>query len=86
MEVILIWLLTNLLTWLAWKLKWSKTYISVAAAIVAGTIYYLATNYYSAQWQEVVTFIAGVYASSQLIFNILKKMWYLDSNKKDGEL
>lgn len=84
MEIILIWLLTQLLTRLSEKWKVSQTYVAVWLSIILWAGYYIATKYYSIQRQQVVEFIAGVYASSQLIYNLAKKRGILDKlDKKD---
>lgn len=83
MEAILIWILSSFLTWLAGKLKISKTCLSIGLCILLGAGYYVATTYYDIQWKELVAFIWWVYASSQLVYNILKKAWVLED--KEGQ-
>ena len=82
MEIILIWLLSSVLTWLSWKLKVSKTYVSIILCIVLWTWYYFTTKYYSIQWQEIVEVIWWVYASSQIIYNLAKKRGLLEDKKE----
>lgn len=82
MEIILIWLLSSVLTWLSWKLKVSKTYVSIILCIILWAWYYFATKYYSIQWQEIVEVIWWVYASSQIIYNLAKKRGLLEDKKE----
>lgn len=83
MEAILIWILSSFLTWLAGKLNVSKTYLSIGLCLLLGAGYYVATTYYNIQWKELVGFIWGVYASSQLVYNIFKKAGILED--KEGQ-
>lgn len=78
MEIVLIWILSSVLTWLSGKLKVSKTYVSIWLCILLGTGYYFLTNYYGWERQKLVEIVWGVYASSQLVYNILKKFWLLE--------
>lgn len=84
MEILLIGLLTQLLTRLSEKWKVSQTYIALGLSIILGAWYYIATKYYSVERQQVVEFVAWVYATSQVIYNLAKKRWILeklDENK-----
>lgn len=74
MEMVLAGLATWLITELAKKLHISATYVSLGLAFIGGTVYYVATNYYALQREEVVTFVTGVYWASQVIYNIIKKL------------
>lgn len=74
MEIVLAGLLTWLITELSKKLKVSQTYVSLGLAFLWWTVYYIATNYYSLQWEEIVTFATGVYGISQVIYNVIKKL------------
>lgn len=78
MEAVLFGLAVNVITWLAGKLKISKTYVSIWLSFVGGTVYYVMTNYYPVEWDSVVIFVGGVYATSQLIYNLLKKWGILE--------
>lgn len=78
LSTILIWFWTNILTWLAKKLNLSWTYMAMIIALVGWTVYYLLKNYYQVQLQEVITFVAGVYAMSQLVFWLLKKLGIME--------
>lgn len=82
MEIILIWLLSSVLTWLSWKLKVSKTYVSIILCIILWAWYYFATKYYNIQWQQLVEVIWWVYASSQIIYNLAKKRGLLEDKKE----
>jgi len=86
MEIALLWLLTSILTWLSNRMKVSQTYLSVGLAILLWAGYYVATKYYAIQWQEIVEAVTGVYASSQLIYNLLKKRGLLDKLETTNEL
>lgn len=86
MAILLIWLLTQLLTRLSEKRNVSQTYIALWLSIILGAGYYIATTYYAVQRQQVVEFVAGVYASSQVIYNLAKKRGILDKlDEKKGE-
>lgn len=84
MEILLIWLLTQLLTRLSERWKVSQTYIALWLSILLWAWYYIATKYYSIQWQQVVEFIWWVYASSQLFYNLAKKWWIFEKLDKKG--
>lgn len=77
MEILLIGLLTQLLTRLSERWNVSQTYIALGLSIVLWAWYYIATKYYSIQWQQVVEFVWWVYATSQVIYNLAKKRWIL---------
>ena len=87
MEIVLIWLLTQLLTRLSEKTKLSQTYIALWLSIILWAWYYVATKYYAIQWQQILEFVGWVYASSQLFYNLAKKRWILESldKKKEGK-
>ena len=87
MEIILIWILTQLLTRLSEKWKVSQTYVAVGLSIILWAWYYAATKYYSIQRQQVVEFVWWVYATSQIIYNLAKKRWIFDKidSKKEGK-
>lgn len=87
MEVILIWLLTQLLTRLSERWNVSQTYIALWLSIVLWAWYYVATTYYAVQWQQVLEVVWWVYASSQVFYNLAKKRWILDNldKKKEGK-
>ena len=46
-------------------------------AIILCAGYYIATTYYSIQRQRIIERIWGVYASSQIFYNVFKKLWLL---------
>jgi hypothetical protein len=87
MEVILIWLLTQLLTRLSERWKVSQTYIALWLSILLWALYYVATTYYAVQWQQVLEVVGWVYASSQVFYNLAKKRWIFDKidSKKEGK-
>ena len=74
MEMVLAGLATWLITEVAKKLHISATYVSLWLAFIWWAIYYVATNYYAVEWNEIVTFVTGVYGTSQVIYNIIKKL------------
>jgi hypothetical protein len=78
MAIILIGAVSSFLTWLAGKTKVSKTYLSMALCIILGAGYYFATKYYNVQWEQLVEVIGGVYASSQVIYNLAVKFGLLE--------
>jgi hypothetical protein len=82
MEAILLWLLVQMITKASEKWKVSQTYLSIWLAILLGAWYYVATTYYSIQWQQIVERVGWVYASSQLFYNLFKKAWLLDGKKE----
>ena len=82
MEAILLWLLVQIITKLSEKLKVSQTYVSIWFALLLWVWYYLATTKYAIQRQEAVEWFGGVYASSQIFYNVFKKAWLLDEQKK----
>lgn len=81
METILIsmasWLIINLITWLSWKLNLSKTYVSVWLTIVLWIIVYsfqLLVKEYPVQWEQIMWFMAWAYGTSQMLYNLYKKI------------
>ncbi len=86
MAILLIWLLTQLLTRLSEKWNVSQTYIALWLSIILGAGYYIATTYYAVQRQQVVEFVGGVYASSQVFYNLAKKRGIFDKlDKKEDK-
>lgn len=85
LETALLWLLTQLLTRLSEKWKVSQTYIALWLSILLWTWYYIATKYYSIEWQKIIEFVGGVYATSQVIYNLAKKWWILEKLDKKGQ-
>ena len=73
MEMVLALAITRLITEMAKRLHISATYVSLIIAFVGWAIYFVATNYYGDQRDQVVYFVTGVYGTSQLIYNIIKK-------------
>lgn len=65
------------------KLKISKTYLSIWLCLVLWTWYYVLTTYHPIERDKALTFVWWAYASSQLIFNVLKKTWVLDKLLKE---
>lgn len=81
MEAILIsmasWLIINLITWLSWKLNLSKTYVSVWLTIVLWIIVYsfqLLVKQYPVQWEQIMWYMAWAYWTSQMLYNLYKKI------------
>lgn len=71
------WLVVNVITWLSWKLNLSKTYVSVGLSIVIWIILYiiqLLVNKYPQERETVVEFILWAYGTSQVVYNIYKKI------------
>lgn len=81
MEILLIWLLTQLLTRLSERWKVSQTYIALGLSVVLWAGYYVATTYYSVQWEQLLQWVTWVYASSQVFYNLAKKRWLLDKKE-----
>lgn len=75
MEILLIWLLIEILTKASEKRKVSQTYLALGLAIILWAGYYVATTYYAIQWQEMVEAMWWIYASSQLFYNLFRKRW-----------
>ena len=76
MAEILIWLFVQIITKLSEKWWVSQTYLSIGLAILLWLCYWLLTNYYELEWQQAVESIWGIYASSQIFYNLFKK-WKL---------
>jgi uncharacterized membrane protein YwaF len=74
MEIVLSWILVNILTYLSKKLKLSGTVMSVLLSLLVGTMYYVITNYYGATYEQIAIFVWGAYATSQVIYNIIVKI------------
>ena len=74
MEAILLWLLVQVITKISDKWNVSQTYISIWLAILLWAWYYIATNYYAVEWKQAVEWFAWVYASSQIFYNLFKKL------------
>ena len=81
MEAILIWLLVEMLTKASEKWKVSQTYLAIWLAVILWAWYYIASTYYAVERQKLVTFVAWVYASSQLIYSLFKKRWIFNQKK-----
>ena len=74
MELILIWLLVNVFTRLGQKLKLSWTVLAVVLSLIFWGLYYIAINYYPTEWKEILITLSGIYATSQIVFNLIKKL------------
>lgn len=75
MEVLLIWLLIEIITKASERRKISQTYLALGLAVILWAGYYVATTYYAIQWQEMVEAMWWIYASSQLFYNLFRKWW-----------
>lgn len=75
--------LTSVLTWLAGKMKLSKTIVSMLVALVGWAIYYVATKYYPQTREMGVAFVMWVYWASQLVYNLVIKLTEKDSKSED---
>lgn len=73
LETALLWLLIEILTKASEKWKVSQTYLALGLAVILWAGYYIATTYYAIQWQEMVEAMWGIYASSQLFYNLFRK-------------
>ncbi len=82
MEAILLWLLVQIITKASEKRKVSQTRLSIWLALILWAWYYVLSNYYSIQRQQIVERAWWVYASSQIFYNVFKKAWLLDSKKE----
>lgn len=82
MEAILLWLLVQIITKASEKRKVSQTRLSIWLALILWAWYYILSNYYSIQRQQIVERAWWVYASSQIFYNVFKKAWLLDSKKE----
>ena len=83
LESVLIGLLVEILTKASEKRKVSQTYIAAWLSIILWAWYYIASKYYAIQRQQIIEFIAWVYASSQLIYSLCKKRGIF--NQKDSQ-
>lgn len=82
MEAILLWLLVQMITKASEKRKVSQTRLSIWLALILWAWYYILSNYYSIQRQQIVERAWWVYASSQIFYNVFRKAWLLDSKKE----
>jgi len=80
METILISMVTglcvNVITWASGKLGLSKTYVSVWLCVLVWIILYVAQlliQKYTVQWEQIVAFVWGCYATSQVVWNLYQK-------------
>lgn len=73
MATLLWWVLTWIITELSKRTKLSQTYVALWLAIIGGTIYYIMVNYYSVEWEKLVAFVAWVYGTSQIVYNLINK-------------
>lgn len=78
-SALLVGALTFLLTKLSEKLKVSKTWLSIGLSLIGGTVYYVVSNYYALERSALVGFVTQAYASSQLIYNLIKKAGVLET-------
>jgi len=74
MAEILLWLVVQLITKVSEKWNVSQTYISIGLALLLWLGYYIATNYYQMEWKQAVEVFGWVYASSQIFYNLFKKL------------
>lgn len=66
---------TYLITFVSQKTRISQTWLAMGLSLVGGMAYYVATNYYAFEWGELIRFAGGAYASSQIIYNIIRKVF-----------
>ena len=74
-SALLIGTVTYVLTFASKKTNLSQTWIAMILSLVVWAGYYVAINYYNFQWESLVKFVGGVYASSQLIYNLIRKIF-----------
>lgn len=74
METVLLWLLVQVITKFSEKFNVSQTYVSIGLALILWLGYYIATNYYQMERQQAVECFGWVYASSQIFYNLFKKL------------
>lgn len=80
------WLAINVITWLAWKLKLSKTYVSVLLCLVIWALIYAGQaiiDKYPLARQEIVAFSTGAYWFSQIVWNLYQKYVEKKLDKKE---
>lgn len=83
MEIVIIsvlgWLITQFVTRFSMKTKISQTLVSLAIPVILGVIYYVLRQYIidEATRQEIVWFVSGSYASSQVFYNFRKKQGWI---------
>lgn len=80
MEIILSGLLVNLLTFISKKTGLSWTVMSVLLSLFVGTMYYILTEHYAVTYQQLTMFVAGAYATSQFVYNLLKEVYPAQPN------
>jgi len=78
MEAVLIGLLVEMLTKISERWKVSQTYLAIWLALVLWAGYYFLSNYWSIEWEKMVSMVGGVYASSQLFYSLFKKRGLFD--------
>lgn len=72
------WLAINLITRLSWKLKLSKTYVSVGLCLLIWVGLYfgqMLINTYPMAWDKIVAIATGSYGFSQMTYSLFKKRW-----------
>lgn len=79
LSIALAGVVTSALTWLAGKMKLSKTMVSMIVALVGWAVYYVATKYYPQTREMGVAFVMWVYWASQLVYNLVIKLTEKDS-------
>ena len=78
------WLAINLITRLSWKLKVSKTYVSVLLCLVIGALLYAGQaliNKYPLAREQIVAIATGAYWFSQVVYSLAKKRWIIEKEK-----
>lgn len=71
------WLAINLITRLSWKLKLSKTYVSVGLCLLIWVGLYfgqMLINTYPMAWDKIVAIATGSYGFSQIVWNLYQKI------------
>jgi hypothetical protein len=74
MFTVLIWMLVNLITWIIKKTGISGTYLSIILSFVWWLVYFYFTEF-NQQWLDtLIYYISGIYATSQIVYNLLIKL------------
>lgn len=81
MELIIIGLFVNVLTWVGKKLHLSGTYVAVFLSILGGAIYYFLITFHPTVWKELLKSITLIFGYSQLVYGALKKLGILGKDQ-----
>ncbi len=73
METVLIGFAVSVITQIMKKFNISSTAMSMILSLVGGGLFWYFSNFQVEVWEELVKRTAEVYASSQIVFNLIKK-------------